>query len=97
VLLALAVAQGLDAVVLFGLVDQIEVEGEGGGDGAGGDQVERGNFAGQGLGSASLASAAALGMGSDALLNLEKLGRLLGAEHPAEQLPEEMDRGGEVH
>ena len=97
VLGALALAQGLDAVGLLGQVHQVEVDGERGRGGPRGVDGQRRDLGGQALGGLRLSAAPRLGQGADALLGLEEGDGLLGAQHLAERLAEQMDAGREIH
>jgi hypothetical protein len=82
----------LDPVDLFGQVDEIEVEREGGRDRARRVGQERRDLLREVSGRARVPSAARLGQRADPLLDLQQRRRLLGEQHLAQQVPEQMDR-----
>ena len=96
-LCALPVAERGHALRLFGQVDEIEVEREGGGHAPRGQRRQRRHLGGESLRRARHARAPVLGARTDALLHLEEGGAFLLREHLAEERAEEVDTRREVH
>ena len=93
---SLALAQGADALRFLGQVHQIEVHGERRRRGPSRIDGEGCHLGGQVPGGRPRRRAPSLGEGANALLGLEEIGGLLGAEHVAQRLAEQVDGGREI-
>jgi len=89
--------QRADALLFLGEIDQVEVDGEGRGDGARRVGGEGGDLGPEACRGRRVGGAASLGEGADALLEVEEGGRLLLPQHLAEEVAEEVDRRRQVH
>lgn len=90
-------ANSMDTFVFFGKVDEVEVEGKRGGDGAGLFRVEGGDFGGEAGFGVGDTRAPVFGGLADAFFGVEEGGGFLITQDLAEEVAEEVDGGGEGH